>query len=168
MCPKGFTGEGCQYKVDACRTNSCKNGATCVVDSISLTSSLSFIRSKDDSLTSYIGYKCNCAPGFTGPECETNINECSLSPCPLTATCIDQLDSYYCQCPFNMTGVNCEKKVDPDYDFHFYDGGVGIQPSHASLAVPFKFLASSFSFSVWVRFDRQQLKGTVLTLYNSE
>lgn len=164
MCPKGYTGEGCQYKIDPCRSNLCKNGATCIID---LASNISFIH-KDSLLAQNLDYKCICAPGFTGNECETNINECALSPCPLNSTCVDQLDSYYCQCPFNMTGINCDKKINPDYDFHFYDGGVGIQPSRASLSVPFKFVSNFFSLSVWVRFDRQNLKSTVLTLYNSQ
>lgn len=164
MCLKGYTGEGCQYKLDACNLNSCKNGGTCVIDS---TSNFKF-ESKNNVLTQNFEQKCICLPGFTGSECEININECVSSSCPLNSTCIDQLNSYYCQCSFNMTNANCDKKIDPDYDFHFYDGGVGIQPSHVSLSVPFKFVSNSFSLSLWVRFNRQHLKGTILTLYNSK
>lgn len=29
--------------------------------------------------------------GFTGQNCETNINDCLPSPCPLAATCVDQV-----------------------------------------------------------------------------
>lgn len=44
-CPKGFVGEGCQYELDACHSNVCKNGASCVQE-------------KDGS------YRCICAPGI--------------------------------------------------------------------------------------------------------
>lgn len=38
--------------------------------------------------------------GFTGQNCETNVNDCSPSPCPLAATCIDQVDCIY------LSGIN--------------------------------------------------------------
>ena len=27
------------------------------------------------------GYQCTCAPGYTGRDCDTDINECASSPC---------------------------------------------------------------------------------------
>lgn len=64
-----------------------------------------------------------------------------------------------------MTGVNCDKPVDPDYDLHFYDG---ILPAHAALSVPFRYTSDAVTISLWVRFDHAHTKGTVFTLYNSE
>lgn len=103
--------------------------------------------------------------GYTGIDCETEINECMPSPCPLSATCIDQINGYYCRCPFNMTGTSCDKRIDPDYDLRFNDG---IVAAKAALSVPFHFASGAFSLSLWVRFDVAHSKGNVLTLYHSQ
>lgn len=63
-----------------------------------------------------------------------------------------------------MTGLNCDKVIDEDYDFHFYDP---ILSAAAALSVPFKFTSSAFTISLWVKFDVPLTRGTVLTLYNS-
>ena len=79
-CPIGWTGDNCTevrnavtchgcvhdpllLKVDHCATNPCRNGAECV----SLAES----------------YRCKCKPGFKGPSCDLNINECYelTNPC---------------------------------------------------------------------------------------
>lgn len=50
------------------------------------------------------GYYCTCEPGWTGPECSTDVDECSSDPCRNGGICIDQLNSYYCQCLPGYTG----------------------------------------------------------------
>lgn len=37
-----------------------------------------------------------------------DINECESNPCQNNATCIDKVDSYTCNCPFDWTGSHCE------------------------------------------------------------
>ncbi len=32
---------------------------------------------------------CRCRPGFTGPRCETNIDDCARYPCQNAGTCQD-------------------------------------------------------------------------------
>lgn len=40
----------------------------------------------------------------------TDIDECVSSPCQhIQATCVDQINSYICQCPTQYTGVHCEQ-----------------------------------------------------------
>uniref|UniRef100_A0A0K0DJ67 Sushi, nidogen and EGF-like domain-containing protein 1 n=1 Tax=Angiostrongylus cantonensis TaxID=6313 RepID=A0A0K0DJ67_ANGCA len=141
VCP-----EGCQYLRDACTESICQNDGEC-------------------NRTSDGGFHCSCKPGFTGIYCETNINDCARSPCPLGATCIDQINSAYCRCPFNMTGANCDKAIDEDYDLHFFDP---LRPSSASLALPFIINTKAIAVALWVKFDQSQSHGTVLTMYHSK
>ncbi|XP_067041993.1 von Willebrand factor D and EGF domain-containing protein-like isoform X3 [Acropora muricata] len=56
-------------------------------------------------------YQCNCAPGFTGDACGTNIDECQSYPC-VRGRCIDELNNYSCICDPGYVGRNC----DTDYD----------------------------------------------------
>ncbi|CAI4229466.1 unnamed protein product [Auanema sp. JU1783] len=143
-CNKSYRGDGCQYIKDLCGPDTCQNGGSCFVENGK--------------------FNCLCPSGFTGEHCETNINDCLTSPCPVNSQCIDQINGVYCRCPFNKMGSSCEKDIDEDYDFHFYDS---LRPAVVSTALPFSLTGSEFTLSFWVRFDNEQGKGDVLTLYNS-
>jgi hypothetical protein len=56
-----------------------------------------------------VGYFCVCDPGWTGPDCAVDVDECSSDPCRNSGVCIDQLNGYYCQCLSGFTG----KLIDP-------------------------------------------------------
>ncbi len=43
-------------------------------------------------------------PGFTGTNCDTNIDDCPGNLCQNGATCIDGINSYTCHCPPTYTG----------------------------------------------------------------
>ena len=53
-------------------------------------------------------YKCVCKPGFTGKNCEININECDPSPCLNGGHCVDGVNDYTCKCPAGYAGKDCE------------------------------------------------------------
>ena len=53
-------------------------------------------------------YMCLCATGFTGQNCETNIDECESNPCMNSTTCCDDINGYTCQCDAGFTGESCE------------------------------------------------------------
>ena len=65
-------------------------------------------------------YKCVCQPGFTGKNCETNINECDPSPCLNGGNCVDGVNDYTCKCAAGYTGKDCETskfkiRIDKDW-----------------------------------------------------
>lgn len=152
-CPSPFSGPGCQHVVDPCSNDEggsvCLNGATCV----HLT----------DSITDY---KCICPPGFTGIHCDIDIPNCGLNSCPPTASCIDLPNGYYCKCPFNVTGEDCRKPINIDYDLFINDES---RSSAASLAIPFELTdATSLTVALWVQYLVPESGGTYFTLYSVE
>lgn len=101
-CNAGFEGERCETKLSACgQANSllsdssesvCKNGGKC-----------------QDSKNEF-DYKCECAKGYTGKNCEIEIDECKSNPCHNNGKCIDRIGTYECFCKTGFSGRNCQKK----------------------------------------------------------
>ncbi|XP_078697540.1 uncharacterized protein LOC144925427 [Branchiostoma floridae x Branchiostoma belcheri] len=53
-------------------------------------------------------YTCSCENGWTGDNCDQEIDDCASDPCQLGGTCLDQMGGYSCVCPKDATGKNCE------------------------------------------------------------
>uniref|UniRef100_A0A3Q3W0B5 Cubilin n=1 Tax=Mola mola TaxID=94237 RepID=A0A3Q3W0B5_MOLML len=91
-CPSGYIGNGygptgCTQTSNICQTsNPCANGQ-CVVTP---------------------GYTCNCSPGWQGPICDQNINECLSNPCLNGGTCTDGVNGFTCTCTAQWTGPLCQ------------------------------------------------------------
>nr|XP_026695897.1 cubilin-like [Ciona intestinalis] len=51
---------------------------------------------------------CVCNIGWSGVNCDVNIDDCLTQPCNDGGTCIDGVGEYYCKCPNNYGGTNCE------------------------------------------------------------
>lgn len=54
-------------------------------------------------------FKCECSDGFTGENCEININDCAAKSCMNNGVCIDKINSYQCICSMGYVGIICEE-----------------------------------------------------------
>uniref|UniRef100_A0A6G1S766 Sushi, von Willebrand factor type A, EGF and pentraxin domain-containing protein 1 n=1 Tax=Aceria tosichella TaxID=561515 RepID=A0A6G1S766_9ACAR len=115
----------------------CKNGATCVD-----------LGNQE--------YRCECAPGWTGKHCDQDVQDCGPHSCPPNAQCIDLTNKFYCKCPFDMTGEDCRKPINVDYDLNF--NGIS-KSSAASQAIPFEIgqQVRALSIGVWIQFSGNQV-----------
>eukprot|EP00064_Thunnus_orientalis_P022997 superscaffoldBa00008281_g23221 len=97
LCPEGFHGRNCQLKTGPChqRRSPCKNGGLCE-DADGFAAELS----------------CRCLAGFTGPRCETDVDDCLMKPCANGATCLDAVNRFSCLCPAGFTGRFCTVNLD--------------------------------------------------------
>lgn len=77
--------------LDPCNPNPCQNGGACA----------------DVGGTAV----CTCTAGWTGPNCQFDINECASNPC-FHGLCTDQVNGYSCSCGPGWTGANCDIDID--------------------------------------------------------
>lgn len=119
-CPNDYTGSYCENQVDHCEDKPCRNGATCRgyvggyqcdVSCFVLTCSFPFncqISKQSGFLFCFqklIVVSLQCMPGYTGKDCEIEINECQSHPCQNGGTCIDLVGHYICSCPPGTLGM---------------------------------------------------------------
>lgn len=55
---------------------------------------------------------CFWCVGFTGTQCEINIDECENDPCLNGGTCLDMINGFKCSCPIGFTGTRCQTNID--------------------------------------------------------
>jgi hypothetical protein len=72
---------------DHCDPSPCQNGGSCTNDAA--------------------GYTCACPAGYTGTNCENEIDECQSNPC-VNGQCMDAINAYACECAPGWTGTNCD------------------------------------------------------------
>ncbi|XP_072233193.1 cadherin EGF LAG seven-pass G-type receptor 1 isoform X2 [Leuresthes tenuis] len=54
------------------------------------------------------GLRCRCPVGFTGDNCETEIDLCYSGPCKNNGRCRSREGGYICECLEDFTGEHCE------------------------------------------------------------
>lgn len=137
-CQGRYSGSGCQHLHDPCSesANTCKNGATCL------------------DLGGH-DYQCQCKPGWMGKNCDIDVPDCGPHSCAPNAQCIDLTNKFYCKCPFDMTGEDCRKPINVDYDLNFNELS---KSAAAGQAIPFEFgqQVRALTLSVWVQFTTNQ------------
>jgi len=57
-------------------------------------------------------YTCVCARGYTGYNCEIDVDDCVSSPCMNGSTCTDSPGAYACTCAAGFSGASCAAEVD--------------------------------------------------------
>ena len=81
-----LSGTLCEQDIDECASEPCVNGAC------------------QDRINAYY---CLCDPGYEGPNCAQEIDECEVHrPCKNGATCTDRVASYVCECIQEENGVS--------------------------------------------------------------
>lgn len=138
QCVPGYYGDTCEFSVappDLCETNSCSVDSNCTSgrdlftcecverfigrDCSVATSTDSPVQpcSRNPCLhggeclentSTPAGYRCSCTVGFTGNNCEDDIDECSSGPCANGGVCVDGINGYVCTCPSRLTGNECQ------------------------------------------------------------
>ncbi|KAJ8945175.1 hypothetical protein NQ314_009307, partial [Rhamnusium bicolor] len=88
-CVLRLSGKRCEYG-RYCAPNPCKHGGVC---------------EEGDE-----GPLCKCR-SFAGEYCEYDLNECESVPCQNGGTCINEIGSFHCICPSNVTGTYCSNLI---------------------------------------------------------
>ncbi|XP_076387964.1 FAT atypical cadherin kugelei isoform X3 [Megachile rotundata] len=126
QCHSRFAGLACEIDTDPCASSPCLYGGRCKIVPEGGDFSCECVGPSLSGKRCEFGRYCSPNPcihggvceegnngpickcqGFMGERCETDVNECDTSPCTNGGTCVNEIGTYRCVCPPNMTGLNC-------------------------------------------------------------
>ena len=128
-CLPGFEGRNCEINRDSCASYPCFNGARCInlyndykceCPSSSAGKRCGFgqfcknfhCANAGTCEEKQEGASCKCAPGFTGVQCEKDVNECLDASVCGDNVCVNTVGSHICMCPDGSLDNSCHKKKD--------------------------------------------------------
>ncbi|KAF6018108.1 hypothetical protein EB796_023576 [Bugula neritina] len=112
VCPRGYTGEICENKINRCESNPCVEGR-CLSDDLG-------------------DFTCLCNNGWTGSRCESAVDYCSSHECYTNSKCYSTHNGPICVCNAGYTGTSCETYISPCDRIHCFNGGTCIERGNNS------------------------------------
>ncbi|XP_035217057.1 protein crumbs-like isoform X1 [Stegodyphus dumicola] len=110
-CYEGYRGKNCEIDIEDCASYPCLNSALCLENSNQTLYEMNYLGFYPSfSYENAAGYRCICSPGFTGENCETNIDDCEFNKCQ-NGACIDRINHYDCACRAGFDGQYCERDI---------------------------------------------------------
>ncbi|XP_072176797.1 uncharacterized protein [Diadema setosum] len=111
-CFDGYEGVDCEIDIPECASSPCDNGGTCLELSNQTLYDSPYQQYLPDvfQYSNASGFVCVCVAGYSGVNCEININECASMPCR-NGECIDGVNGYTCNCTAGYDGTTCENNI---------------------------------------------------------
>ena len=100
-------GPKCETNIDECESNPCPNGERCV-DQIDGYQCVSDCHTTCMHGGTCMGGICACPTGWTGPQCNQDINECLNRTICNNGACYNNPGGYTCGCYPGWIGANCD------------------------------------------------------------
>ncbi|XP_039362428.1 protein crumbs homolog 2 isoform X5 [Mauremys reevesii] len=109
LCPQqpvAYMGTNCEFLYSVCAVHKCPPNWIC------------------SETAGLLDYECICRPGFTGVNCDAEIDECDSGPCQNGGTCTDHIGFYTCTCAPGYEGIQCEVDINECASQPCINGGI--------------------------------------------
>lgn len=107
-------------------------------------------------------YRCECFYGFTGINCEINIDDCGTNPCLNDGTCLDSLGGFKCACKSGYAGKDCSVDTNDCWSFPCYNNGTCVDKvNHYVCECPEGFVGSRCETNAIDCFEHVCLNGGI-------